>query len=88
MDWYYEKGEVHVSIPGYVAAALKQFKHEPPSKLQNQPHPYNPKQYGAKSQIAKPLDNSSLLSKKGKKLVHEIMGTFHFMQERFMVQQC
>jgi hypothetical protein len=78
MDWDYEKGEVHVSIPGYVAAALKRFKHERPAKPQNQPYPHNPIKYGAKSQTAEPLDDSPLLNKEDKKLVQEITGTFLF----------
>ena len=37
MDFDYEKREVHISIPGYVDAALKRFKHAKPTKPQNQP---------------------------------------------------
>ena len=78
MDWDYEKREVHVSIPGYVTAALKRFKHEKPSKPQNQPYPHNPKQYGTKAQYAEPKDNSPLLNKDDKRFVQEVTGTFLF----------
>ena len=78
MDWDYDKREVHVSIPGYVSAALKRFKHEKPSKPQNQPCPRNPKQYGAKAQYAEPKDNSPLLNKDDKRFVQEVTGTFLF----------
>jgi hypothetical protein len=37
MDWDYENAEVHISIPGYVKAALIRFKHARPTKPQNQP---------------------------------------------------
>eukprot|EP00804_Cyclotella_cryptica_P020246 CCRYP_010926-RA/>CCRYP_010926-RA protein AED:0.42 eAED:0.42 QI:0/0/0/1/0/0/2/0/142 len=36
LDWYYVNHEVHLSIPGYVAKALKCFKHQSPTKPQNQ----------------------------------------------------
>ena len=35
IDWDYEKGEVHVSMSGYVSKALQQFKHKIPSKKQD-----------------------------------------------------
>ena len=41
-DWDYERREVHLSMPGYVAKALKRFQHPTPSKPQNQPHPHIP----------------------------------------------
>jgi hypothetical protein len=39
MDWDYDGGKVHVSIPGYVKAALTRFKHERPAKPQNSAQP-------------------------------------------------
>jgi hypothetical protein len=78
MDWDYEKGEVHISIPGYVKAALIRFKHEQPKKPQHQPYPHNPKQYGAKAQYVEDEDTSPLLSKDDKKFIQEVTGTFLF----------
>jgi len=42
LDWDYEGRKVHRSRAGYVAKALKRFKHEMPKRLQNQPHPHSP----------------------------------------------
>jgi hypothetical protein len=78
MDWDYEKGEVHCSIPGYVKAALKRFKHERPSTPQHQPYPHAPIQYGAKAQYAELLDTSPLLNKDDKRFIQEVTGTFLF----------
>ena len=79
MDWDYEKRLVHCSaIPGYVATALKGFKHSKPAKPQHQPYPHNPKQYGAKAQYAEPEDTSPKLSKEDKKFIQEVTGTFLF----------
>ena len=30
IDWYYDKGEVHISMPKYVEQALVRFKHQRP----------------------------------------------------------
>ena len=78
MDWDYENGEVHVSIPGYVEAALKRFKHQRPEKPQHQPYPHNPKQYGSKTQYVEDKDTSALLRKEDKKFIQEVTGTFLF----------
>jgi hypothetical protein len=78
MDWDYEKREVHISIPGYVEAALKRFKHQKPTKPQNQPYPHNPKQYGSKAQYVEDEDKSALLGKEDKKFIQEVTGTFLF----------
>jgi hypothetical protein len=78
MDWDYDERVVHVLIPGYVAAALKQFKHEKPSKPQHQPYPHNPKQYGSKAQYTEEQDTSPLLDKEDKKFIQEVTGMFLF----------
>jgi hypothetical protein len=78
MDFDYEKREVHISIPGYVDAALKRFKHAKPTKPQNQPYPHNPKQYGSKAQYAETTDNTPLLNKDDKRFIQEVTGTFLF----------
>jgi hypothetical protein len=78
MDWDYENGLVHISIPGYVQAALTRFKHTKPKRAQNQPYPNNPKQYGAKAQYVEDEDTSPLLSKEDKKFIQEVTGTFLF----------
>ena len=44
-------------MPGYVPKALKRFVHEPPPKLQDQPYPHAPPNYGGKIPYAKAIDN-------------------------------
>ena len=65
MDCYYQKREVHLSITGYVERVLKRFQHEC-TKIQNQPYPHVPPDYGAKVQYAKPKDESPPSQKKTK----------------------
>ena len=62
MDWDYEKREVHLSVPGYFTKALQRFKHEL-TKIQNQPYPHVPSNYGAKSQFEKDIDQYPLVFK-------------------------
>ena len=42
LEWYIKNRRVHISMPGYVPKSLKQFGHEPPTKLQYQPYPHPP----------------------------------------------
>jgi len=37
VDWDYKMGKVHLSMPGYVTKALRQFNHEPPKRRQDSP---------------------------------------------------
>ena len=77
MDWDYEKHEVHLSVPGYVTKALQRFKHEL-TKIQNQPYPHVPPNYGVKFQFSKDINKSPLVSKEDKKFIMEVTGTFLF----------
>ena len=38
LDWHYDKGYVDISMPGYVARALKNFDHPAPLRPQHAPH--------------------------------------------------
>ena len=58
LDWDYVKGEVHLSMPGYDAEALRRFKHIWLGKTEDQPYAYVIPNYGAKVQYA-PDDNTS-----------------------------
>jgi hypothetical protein len=78
IDWDYDKRKVHLSMPGYVAKALKRFHHQKPTKLQHQPYPHAPVKYREKVQYAAPVDNSPELDKAGKKFIQEVTGTFLF----------
>jgi hypothetical protein len=53
LDWDYQQqqGQVHLSMPGYVKKALKQFKHTL-KKKQDSPYPCATVKYGAKKQYA------------------------------------
>ena len=44
-------------MPEYVPKLFKQFGHESPPKLQDQPYPHAPPNYGAKIQYSKAIDN-------------------------------
>ena len=68
MDWDYTRGEVHVSMPGYMAKALKQFQHELPRHKQDSPYKWSPPKFGEKVQYAEKGDDSPPLSKEEKKL--------------------
>ena len=75
IDWDYKKGDVHISMPGYVEQALVRFKHQRPLKPQHQPYPHVPPKYGAKQKFPEHEDASPLLDKAGKKSVQEVRGT-------------
>lgn len=78
LDWDYEGREVHLSIPGYVGRARKQFGHEMPAKRQDSPFPHTRPAYGAKEQYAKAADDSPPLDKDGKRHVQQVCGKFLF----------
>ena len=50
LDWDYTRRQVHLSMPGYVAKALKQFHHTKPTRKQHSPFPSTKIEYGAKQQ--------------------------------------
>jgi hypothetical protein len=62
-------------MPGYIQQALHKFQHQAPSKPQHAPHKHNEIQYGAKTQLTDPADESPLLPKEGKKRLKQIIGT-------------
>jgi len=78
IDWDYSKQEVHLSMPGFVEKALARFKHDKPTKSQDQPHRHDIPTYGAKVQYAKQENASQPLDKKGKLFVQQVVGTFLF----------
>jgi hypothetical protein len=78
LDWDYKRRQVHLSMPGYIKKALKQFKHER-RKLQHQPYPSVIIKYGAKKQYATPESSSPQLDKQGKKFIQQVCGKFLFL---------
>ena len=79
MDWDYTNRKVHLSMPGYVKKALKQFQHLMPTKQQHAPFPSTPIKYGAKKQYATQTSSAPLLDKKGKKFIQQVCGKFLFL---------
>ena len=79
LDWDYNKKQVHLSMPGYVKKALKQFQHIWTGKPQHSPFQSAPIKYGAKKQYAKNDSNAPKLNKKGKKFVQQVCGKFLFL---------
>jgi len=80
LDWDYKRRQVHLhlSMPGYIKKALKQFKHER-CKLQHQPYPSAIIKYGAKTQYATAKSTSLQLDKHGKKFIQQVCGKFLFL---------
>ena len=52
LDWYYERRQVHLSMPEYVEKALQKFRHDFKKRTQNQPFPSAKIHYGAKKKYA------------------------------------
>ena len=75
IDWDYEGGEVHISMPDYIDEAFTRFKHLRPRHPQDQPHPHVPPNFGAKQEFAEHRDDSPLLDKAGKKYIQQVVGT-------------
>jgi hypothetical protein len=63
-------------MPSYIEKALTRFQHPPPIVPQDQPHQDVKKTYGAKVQLANPLNTSLPLDKAGKKFIQEVTGVF------------
>ena len=76
LDWDYERRQVHLSMPGYVEAALQQFGHPMPTKQQDSPYPYTPPKYGQKVQYAAQADGAPLLDKDGKRFIQQVCRKF------------
>ena len=66
-------------MPVYVEKLIHYFQHNPPPKMQHQPHPYVPPKYGAKTKYSTPLNDSKLLDKEGNQFIIELTGTFLFL---------
>ena len=76
LDWDYNGRKVHLSMPEYVAKALKRFGHEYPTKPQHQPHPHTERTYGATVQYAQAQDESPLLEPGEKSHIQQVLGVF------------
>jgi hypothetical protein len=81
IKWDYVGKKVHLTMPSYSEKALKRFQHSPPILPQDQLHKHIKKTYGAKVQLANPLNTSPPLDKPGKKFIHEVTGIFLYVAQ-------
>ena len=72
--WDYDNGTVNLTMPGYIARALQQFDHSPPTQPQHAPHAWIAPQYGARQQFVVP-DVMPVLDLLNRKCVQEVLGT-------------
>jgi len=79
LDWDYVKWQVHLSMRGYVAKALKQFNHPKPTTPQHAPFPSTPIKYGAKKQYATLKSTSPPLNQADKHFIQQVCGKFLFL---------
>jgi hypothetical protein len=79
LDWDYGKRQVHLSMPGYVDKALRQFQHATPTAPQHTLFPSMPIKYGAQTQYTKAPSTSPPLDQKGKKIIQQVCGKFLFL---------
>jgi hypothetical protein len=76
LDWNYEERHVTLSMPGYVQAALEEFKHPVPAPIEHQPYLHASPQYGVALQLTDPQDDSPLLDDEGNKHLQRLTGKF------------
>ena len=81
LDWDYTRRQVHLSMPGYVKKALKQFDHTL-KKKQYQPYPRVPIKYGAKKEYATQQSTAPLLYKNGKKYIQKACENSYSLGEQ------
>jgi hypothetical protein len=75
LAWNYEKGEVILSMKGYVIKALKEFQHKKPTKPFDAPAKFHQPEFGQKIQYER-QDISEKLSPKQIKTIQEVCGKF------------
>ena len=78
LDWDYTKHHVHLSMPGYVSKALKQFQHIA-AKCEYAPYPSVLIQYGAKKQYTTQPSTTPVLDSQAKKFIQQVCGKFLFL---------
>jgi hypothetical protein len=78
LDWDYKRRQVHLSMPGYIAAALQQFQHKLRHR-QSSPFQATPIQYGAKTQYATTASTATPVDAKTKKFIQQVCGKFLFL---------
>ena len=78
IDWDYKRRQVHLSMPGYIKAALTLFQHKPRNK-QHSPFQSTPIQYGATTQYATTASTAQPVDAKTKKFIQQVCGKFLFL---------
>jgi hypothetical protein len=78
LDWDYKRRQVHLSMPGYIKAALVQFQHKL-LKKRHSPFQSSPIQYGAKAQYATTASTAEPVDAKTKKFIQQVCGKFLFL---------
>jgi hypothetical protein len=78
LDWNYKERHVTLSMPGYVSAALEEFKHPTPTRREHQPYRHNPPKYGQKVQYTDPEDTTEPLDAEGILRIQRITGKFQY----------
>jgi hypothetical protein len=76
LNWNYKAGYVDISMPGYVARALKRFQHPVICKPQYAPALWQPPSYGTGQQNTPPPDTSMPLSAPEHLQLQQIVGVF------------
>jgi hypothetical protein len=72
-DFDYDGESRTVSMPGYIAKALRRFKVDTPTCQVDSPMTYTPGPYGAQSQLAT-VDDTDLLDAADTKFIQEVVG--------------
>ncbi len=78
LNWDYKQRQVHLSMPGYVKKALKQFHHEM-TYQQHSPYPCAPIKYGATKQYATLELTAPSLNAQGKHFIQQLCGKFLYL---------
>ncbi len=78
LNWDYKQRQVHLSMPGYVMKALKQFHHEMKHQ-QHSPYPCAPIKYGAIKQYAMLESTAPPLNAQGKHFIQQLCGKFLYL---------
>jgi hypothetical protein len=76
LDWHYDKGYVDISMPGYVARALKKFDH--PAPLQPQHAPHQSTAHANHRSLLQTDSNAQPLDKQGTTRIQAINDTFMY----------
>jgi hypothetical protein len=62
-------------MPGYIAATLHKFQHQPPTRAQHAPYRWNKPVYGINPQLTEPEDETAPLPPDRIKRLQQITGT-------------